>query len=231
MIVSIHQPHYFPWLRYINKIASSKVFVIYDDVKYQKNGWINRTMIRNQTPLRLVIPVHSNGMTMISEVQIVNDIWKVKHIKTIQYAYAKSPYFKEHFDPVRDIIMNSQKYLAEINIDTILWIVKVLGLKTKVILSSELKVGSSGTKRLVEICQKVGADTYLTGKYALNTYLDPNEFKSAGIRLVYSDFECKTYPQMKHKDFISDLSIIDLLMNLDVEQCVKYISNSKLIEV
>ena len=38
-LVGIHQPHYLPWLRYIEKIARSDVFILLDTVQYTKNGW------------------------------------------------------------------------------------------------------------------------------------------------------------------------------------------------
>lgn len=232
MIVSIHQPHYFPWLRYINKIAVSDIFVIYDDVKYQKNGWIHRAMIRNQDEaVRITIPVHYDNSSMINDVYTVNDTWKVKHLKNIQYAYQKSPFFSDHIGQISQIIFRNHKYLLDINIDCIKWVIGALGLKTKVLKSSEMKIHSRSTERIIHICQELGADTYLSGYHALCTYLQPVEFKSAGIRIVYPDFICEPYQQLKYKDFISDLSIIDLLMNNSAEECASFVSRCKLIEV
>jgi hypothetical protein len=72
-------------------------------------------------------------------------------------------------------------------------------------------VGGGHTERLVAICQKLGATSYLSGD-AARAYLDETLFAAAGIRLEYQGYHHPTYAQL-YGDFISHLSIIDLLMN------------------
>jgi len=46
VLVSIHQPHYLPWLRYPEIIARSDLFIVLDDVDFNRNGWQNRNKIK-----------------------------------------------------------------------------------------------------------------------------------------------------------------------------------------
>ena len=42
MIISAHQLAYNPWLGLIHKVLLSDIFVVMDDVQYEKNSFINR---------------------------------------------------------------------------------------------------------------------------------------------------------------------------------------------
>lgn len=49
-VVGIHQPNFFPWLGYFNKIAKSNKFVFLDNVDFPKTGagnLVNRVKILN----------------------------------------------------------------------------------------------------------------------------------------------------------------------------------------
>ncbi len=43
--VAIMQPYLFPYIGYFQLINSVDEFVIYDNIKYTKKGWINRNRI------------------------------------------------------------------------------------------------------------------------------------------------------------------------------------------
>ncbi|EES4554759.1 WbqC family protein, partial [Escherichia coli] len=45
MKLAIMQPYLFPYLGYYQLMSSVDKFIIYDDVSYIKNGWINRNRI------------------------------------------------------------------------------------------------------------------------------------------------------------------------------------------
>jgi hypothetical protein len=91
---------------------------------------------------------------------------------------------------------------------------KALGIKTKIVKASDLKVEGEDSVRLVNICKKLEADTYLSGAYALEVYLDEKVFNDAGIKVILQDWHCPQYEQQfMEAGFIPDLSIIDLLFN------------------
>lgn len=230
MIATIHQPHYWPWLRYFAKVAAADYFVIYEDVQYQKNGWIHRTKIRAQNEFLLTIPVHSNSRSLIKEVITVDDHWKQKHIRSIEIAYQSSPFFADHYVPMVTLIREAGNNIAEINIATIRYVIQTLGLNVNIIRSSNLNTSSSKTTRLIDICTELNCDTYLSGKYAIEQYINMCEFKNAKIRLTWAEFLSVPYSQNNHKNFIPDLSIIDLLMNHSVLYCKEYLSQNEIKE-
>src|SRR5580692_10572558 len=97
MRVGIHQPHYFPWLRYLQKIAACDLFILLDDVDYTKNGWQNRNKIKCATGWQYVtVPVSASLGQPISEVRIAADAWAAKHLRTLQTNYSRAPYYSRY---------------------------------------------------------------------------------------------------------------------------------------
>ena len=46
MIVAAHQPHFLPWLGYLDKLAKSDLFVVMDDLQYEKENFQNRNRLK-----------------------------------------------------------------------------------------------------------------------------------------------------------------------------------------
>lgn len=75
------------------------------------------------------------------------------------------------------------------------------------------------TQRLIDVCRRVGADTYLSGAGGRN-YLAVVEFEKAGIKLEFQDFQHPVYPQHhssefkeERANFVPNLSAVDGLFN------------------
>src|SRR5438034_6667396 len=94
MLVSIHQPHYLPWLRYFDKIARSDLFMVLDDVQYEKNGFQNRNKIKTaQGWTYLTVPVQKPTQRSIREIEIDKQSgWCEKHQRALEMSYRKAPY-------------------------------------------------------------------------------------------------------------------------------------------
>lgn len=216
MRIVILQPSYLPWLGYFDQMFKSDVFVVYDDVQYDKNGWRNRNRIKtSQGPQWLTVPVLTRGRNfpLNREVEINNTLsWQTKHLKSIVQNYMKAPFFDQHMGQVEDILKRAWRFLIDLDMAFIHMLVERLGLRTKICLSSDLRIPKmEKTERLVAICRYLGADTFLEGD-AGRDYIDESSFKEAGIQLEFHEYRHPVYRQL-YEDFVPYMSVIDLLFN------------------
>ena len=105
MILSAHQVHYLPWLGYLDKIDRSDIFVLLDDVQYEKREWQNRNRIRTSKGWQwLTVPVHAHLSDRMMEVRIVAESsWRKDHVKSLEWNYSKAPCFSSLWDFLRGI--------------------------------------------------------------------------------------------------------------------------------
>jgi len=212
-IISIRQPGYFPYLGFFKKIQFCDIFVYLDDVQYERGDWDNRNKIKTSDgSMRLTVPVYNKSGQKLNEVQISYDTnWNIKHIKAIELNYQKTPYFSNYWDPIKKILEKKWSKLIDLNLALIEFINQELNITTKIIRSSNLKIDSVSSQRLVDICKKLDSTTYLSGEMGVD-YLDEEIFQKENIKVIYEKFEHPTYSQ-NHGSFIPNLSIIDLLFN------------------
>ena len=212
----ILQPSYIPWRGYFDQIRRADVFVFYDDVQYDKNGWRNRNRIKTHQGLQwLTIPVHTKGVT--SEGLAIKDVtidwrsqWSRKHWLSLQQAYAKAPYFGDYAPLLQEFYQRTDSHLADLTIDLTIALARRLGINhTRFMRSSSLAVEGAKTDRLIAILTQLGADSYLSGP-AARAYLEEEKFSQAGIKLVYMAYDYPEYPQL-YPPYEPQVSIIDLL--------------------
>jgi hypothetical protein len=216
MIAAIHQPNFVPWLGYFYKIAHCDLFIILDDVQFTKNSFINRNRIKTpQGQLWLTLPVEQSGRfgQTISETLVKSkEQIAPKLLRTIQMNYSKAPHFRAWGPQFEEILMKKEHNLADINLEVIRWVCGILGINTPFKRSSELGgIAGESTERLVNICKKVGADTYLSGLGG-NNYQEVEMYAQAGLRLVTSPFAHPVYAQ-PWGEFLPNLSVLDALFN------------------
>jgi hypothetical protein len=217
MIVSVHQPQYMPWLGYFDKIARSDAFVFLDNVQYKPREFQNRNKIRTKDGwLWLSVPVISKGKgrQVISDVRIDNELdWPKEHLMSLKTCYGRAKYFDRYFPFFEDLYGKSWESLALLNIYIIKYLLKDLSIDTPLYFESDLDITTAKTERIVDICLKLKADTYLSGAGG-RAYIEEDKFVSSGLKLSYQDFSHPVYTQQFMKarsDFIPYMSIIDLL--------------------
>jgi len=157
--------------------------------------------------------------------------WNQKHWKALTCNYNKAPYFKEYSDFLQGILRKKWRFISNLDSFLIKEVMDILGLKTLIKKSSSLNVPGRATERLVDICKKLGADTYLSGpgftKSGKKHHLDINKFNEADIKIIFQEFEHPIYPQQfKKQDFVPYMSIVDLLFNCG-ERSIEIIKSGK----
>lgn len=193
--------------------------MIVDHVQFVKRGpfgWIHRNRIRTQRGWEwLTVPVITKGKfhQSILETQINNALpWRRKHWRAIQWHYKKAPFFPTYAPLFQDVYDQPWDSICELNIRLIMLILQILGIHVKVMRSSQLDIKGKATQLIIEMCQKLGADTYLSGVHGKD-YLDERLFPAHGINLRYQNYSHPRYPQCYPGDFVPDLSVIDLIFN------------------
>ena len=181
--LAVIQPGYLPWLGFFDQFDRADVFVLYDDVDFDKNGWRNRNRIKTSQGIGwLTVPVLTSGRSGQLVLDVVIDKtrpWQRKHIRSIQESYSKAPFFELYFTSLEALLSRPWERLVDLDIELIRLMSSWLGLDGKpVVLSSTLGIPRGRNERLLAICERFGADTYLSGNLA-KSYLDVDAFTSS----------------------------------------------------
>lgn len=219
------QPGYLPWLGFFDQIARCDVFVLYDDLPFSRHSWRNRNKIKTaQGWCWLTVPVINKGLSRkaIREVEINNQAnWRRDHWEKIKHSYARAPYFQAHEAFFAKLYERPWRYLVDLDLEIIFYLIGVLGIETKIVVSSEegveteyqrmREVRKDPTGRVAFLCQRLGAQHFLEGALG-RLYMDPSRLERSGITLEIHEYQHPSYNQL-HGPFIPYLSVSDLLLN------------------
>ena len=99
MILSIHQPSYFPWLGLLDKVCKSDVFMVMDDVQLSDSLYQHRNLFvtADGVPKFLTIPLVKKGYRKkpFRDIEIASPDWRVQHLNFIWNTYRKHPFADE----------------------------------------------------------------------------------------------------------------------------------------
>jgi len=212
MKLGIMQPYFFPYIGYFQLINAVDKFVVYDDVNYIKQGWINRNNILANGEKRLItLEVRgASSFKAINQVQVGGNRGKL--VKTIAQSYAKAPFFAEAFPVIEKSIVCPEDGLADYLTTGLSNVAEYLQIKTEIIISSKIEKDNSlaGQDKVLHICRLLGADEYLNAIGGMELY-SREEFSKNSINLKFIRTENVIYDQ-RIKTFLPNLSIIDALM-------------------
>ncbi len=216
------QSNYIPWKGYLDLLNAADMFVIYDEVQFTRRDWRNRNKIVLDGETKwLTIPVDSKGSYLqpINDIKVSDPRWAEKHWASIKHAYGKAPFFKEYRDHLDSIYEAAEDFtlLTEVNELFLRELASLLDIKTEISRSDRVeRQATAPAERLIEICLAHGATTYLSGP-AAKSYIDPELFERAGLRLAYADYSNYPVYDQRSDAFEHGVSIIDLLMRVGPE--------------
>jgi hypothetical protein len=215
MKISIHQAEHFPWLGFFDKMKSSDLFVILDHVQFTKNNFQNRNRIRNKLNSInwLTIPVEEKSASRksISTIEISkNTEWQKSYLEKVRHFYVGTNHFNDIFPYLQEIIQTKDFTLFEINMKIIEFIRKYLNITTPMISSSSLFLVEKKSEMIIEICNKLKADVYISGMGG-KKYLNQDSFIAEKIKVVYRNTD-NFLPYCSFDQTI--MSSLDTLMHL-----------------
>ena len=232
MKIGIMQPYFFPYLGYWQTLNAVDKYVIYDDVNYIKNGWINRNniLLNNQKHL-LTIPLDgASPFLLINQIKTTpRENEKEKLLKTIEVAYKKAPYFDVVFPIIHDVIMEKSNLIINALVLQFKSVCKYLDIQTELIISSTMDKDNSlkAQDKVIHICKMLGGTQYINAIGGQELY-NFEDFKKNGLELSFLKTEFTPYKQFKN-EFIPGLSMIDILMFNSPEQIKQMLNDYTLI--
>lgn len=227
--VAIMQPYIFPYLGYYQLVYHCDKFVFYDDVNYIKSGYINRNNILvNGAKHLITFPVlQASSFSKINALMFSVNI--KKQLRTLEQAYSRAPFFKQVFPIVNEVLTDKNRSVSHVTSQSILRIFDYLGIPKDFYLASELNYDRSlgPAQKLYEICDLLECNQYCNTAGGQKLY-SKEAFSLQDIELSFIQMADINYSQNNH-EFISNLSMIDVLMWNSKKQIVKLLTMYRLI--
>ena len=206
---------------YFDLVDQVDLFVILDNVQFVKQSWQQRNRIRTGNGLQwLTVPVVFRGRLgqLIKEVEIRDSEFARDHIRAIELAYRRAPFFSQYFPTLRQRLEQLRGgLLLNLNLGLIGWALETLGIKTPLVSASTLGVDGKRTELLANICEAIGATEYLSPLGSAEYLLaEQNVLRQRGVDIWFQNYEHPQYRQV-FAPFEPFASVIDLIFNQGAE--------------
>lgn len=216
MILAANTPYFAPYPGFFAKAARADVFVLLDTVQFPRGTtWLSRNRLKSASgTLWITVPVWKKGLGLqrIEDVRICHErAWAAKLLQSLVHAYHHAPFFEDHFGIWEESVGTRYERLVDLNQALIAYLMEALGIETRVLRLSTLGIEERGDALLLELCRRLGADTYLVQRAAAS-HLDAGRFRQAGLKLDFFRPNSLIYPQL-WGPFAGNLSAFDLLFN------------------
>src|SRR3990172_6576640 len=115
MRIGIMQPYFLPYIGYFQLIGSVDLFIVYDNIKYTKKGWINRNrMLQNGKDVMFSLPLKGDSDFLdVRDRELAADFNRDKFLDRISGAYRRAPYFAQTFPLIEQIVRHEKRNLFE----------------------------------------------------------------------------------------------------------------------
>lgn len=234
MKLAIMQPYLFPYFGYYQLIHSVDKFVVYDDVNFIKQGWINRNSILiNGKPFLFTVPLKNQSSFLKINETLINEnlfgSWAKKFLRSIEQNYRNAPFYNDIFPMITSIIEAKDLHISSLAVGSLKKVSDYIGIETVFEDSSSVYNNGhlSSQERVLDICRLENATHYINPIGGVDLY-SKEDFSAKGIQLNFIQSSPIIYNQF-NDPFVSHLSIIDMLMFNEKADIKKYINNYELI--
>lgn len=226
MILSIHQPSYFPWLGLLDKIAKSDVYMVMDEVQLSDSAFQNRNLFLSADGKSKYLTIGFNKKGYLSrrfcDLEISQVDWQEKHLNTLKSYYGKHRFFSEVMPCIEPVFQNSYTRLLEPVVESMRLSMQLLGITTRIIYQHEQEYDRETKKNdlVLALVKSTGADVYLAGAGS-KSYMQLDTFSAQGIEVRFNHFAHPDYPQKNMEKFVPGISCLDMLFNVGIERSRK----------
>ena len=214
MRVGIMQPYLFPYIGYFQLIAAVDLFIVYDNIKYTKKGWINRNRIlQNGKDVMFSLPLKRDSDYLdVYQRELSSDFNRDKLLNQFKEAYRHAPYFAEIFPLIEQVVCYKDVNLFRFLYNSIERTCEHLGITTEIRISSDIAIDHDlkNQDKVLALCEAVGATSYINAIGGIELY-SKETFRAKGIELQFIKAKPFEYEQLI-EPFIPWLSIIDVMM-------------------
>ncbi len=216
MKIAIMQPYFFPYIGYFQLMNAVDQFVVYDNTKYTKKGWINRNRIlMNGADENITLPLKKDADNLFVVERSLSESWhtdKQKLLNKIEACYKKAPFYKIAMPLIQECIHHDTTNLFQFIFHSLEVIRDYLSIDAKLIISSDIIINHSlkSEQKVLAICNALGAEKYINPPGGIELYNDLS-FRREGVELLFLQPSLVEYKQFNHT-FVPWLSIVDLLM-------------------
>ena len=223
MNVAMMQPAFMPWQGFFELIYKADVFILLDDFQFSAQSYHqrNRLFVNKDQIDWYIVPVQKSISFKLPLNQTITNettFWRKKMWKRIHQNYSRSQYYSEFAPFIEKWISTPMESLAAQNIELIKFICEKIDIRLEFRLSSQYPSGLHRSARVVELLRSCHADRYYCARGSFLYMLEDGIFPLHDIQVLFQDFQPGTYEQIGSPGrFITNLSIIDALMNIGAE--------------
>lgn len=226
------QPYFFPYIGYFQLIAAVDLFIVYDNIKYTKKGWINRNrMLQNGKDMMFSLPLkHDSDKLDVCDRELAADFSCDKLLNQIKGSYHRAPYFSQTFPLIEQTVRYHDTNLFRFLHHSIVRTCEHLGIATEIRVSSGVAINHDlkNQDKVLALCAALGASTYVNAIGGRELY-SKEMFKERGVELNFIQPKPFQYPQFGN-EFVPWLSIVDVMMfNSKEETLASIIGNFDLV--
>jgi hypothetical protein len=213
-VVAIMQPYFLPYIGYFQLIAACDLFVVYDNIKYTKKGWINRNrMLRNGSDAMFSLPLQGAPDHLdVDQRQLAATADRHRWLAQLKGAYGQAPHYRTTLPLLERIAACADDNLFRFLHHALVATCAHLGIDTPIRIASNVPAdhGLTSQDRVLAILEALGARRYVNPIGGTELY-SRDTFEQHGIALHFLRARPLAYPQFG-ADFVPWLSIVDVLM-------------------